>query len=337
MNINLCDAKSEWEAAIVSFPEANFLHAWQWGEFQQSLGKKVIRALLSEQQKTLGLAQVVLEKARRGTYYAIAGGPLIDWSNEALVAQFLDELVKRARQDSCDFIRFRPQALESAVSSALLTKLRAKQAPMHLTADLTIEIDLTQSEDALVKNMRKQHRQALRKAKELGIVVIQSSNVSDIESFYAEQLRLAQAQHFVPFSKRFLQQQFQAFVEDNQVALFHAYHKQTLLASAFVLFYNGTSVYHYGISTPSNAQMPGSYACQWEIMMESKRRGCTKYNLWGVAPKDATNHRFYGVGLFKRGFGGVEVPYLPAQDIAISWKYPIIRMFELVRKTTRRL
>ena len=141
----------------------------------------------------------------------------------------------------------------------------------------------------------------------------------------------------MPFSLEFLEQQFLAFTKNNQVALIHSYLGEQPLATAFIIFYRSEAVYHYGISTEANAKLPGSYACQWAAIKDAKRRGQEIYNFWGVAPADQSKHRFAGVGLFKRGFGGSEVAYLPAQDYPISILYWLSRAFELVRKKMRGL
>lgn len=333
----LCDSASLWETAMELFPESNFLQSWAWGEFQQKMGKTVVRLLFQSENKTVGLAQLIREPARRGTYAAIAGGPLLDWTDATVLRSAFHSLRLEARKLGCTFIRFRPQATIDQVSPAVLKQLGAVTAPMHLTADLTIEIDLTKTPEQLLSDMRKQHRQAIKKAASLGIEVRQSQNADDLRDFYQAQVELAQRHGFVPFSYEFLLEQFKTFVVHDQVVVFHAYLGSKLLASAFVIFYHGAAVYHYGISTAENQSYPGSYACQWAIIQEAQRRHCATYNLWGVSPKDDTSHRFYGVGLFKRGFGGMEVAYVPAQDIPLQPTYWFTWAFELMRKKFRRL
>ena len=110
-----------------------------------------------------------------------------------------------------------------------------------------------------------------------------------------------------------------------------------LLASAFVIFYGNEAVYHYGVSTDANRTMPGAYAVQWRAILEAKQRGMKRYNFWGVAPKNETNHRFAGVSTFKRGFGGNEVQYVPAHDKVLSQKYYLIWILETIRRKLRRL
>lgn len=349
--------KINWEQAVAQFSQANFLQSWNWGEFQQSLGKKIVRLIWLDEQtgQIVALAQGVVETAKRGRYLAIAGGPLLDWQNQNAVIEIFTVLKKLAKQHHCWFIRFRPQAvlvnpsqnqpsqeqstnlILPTINQSLLNQLGSHYAPMHLTADLSIQLDLTLGNESLLAQMRKNHRQSIRKAEKLGIQTRISVAINELDQFHQEQIKLARHHGFVPFSKTFLFKQFQAFVKDQQVALIHASINHQLLASAFIIFYNHEAVYHYGISTELNKDYPGSYACQWQAIQEARDRGCSRYNLWGVSPKDQLHHRFAGVGLFKRGFGGQEVNFLPAQDIIIDNRYYFTWVFEMMRKKLRKL
>lgn len=335
-----------WEKALDQFAEANFLQSWAWKEFEESLGKKVwaLRVLREqggqETTKSLALALVVSEKAKRGNYLTVAAGPLMDWSAQAapiIMKSLLSKLKVLAQSEQALFIRFRPQALNSEALQKLVKKLGCLPAPMHLTADLTWQLDLGQPEEEILTAMRKNTRYEVRRAEKLGIRTMISQNPAEVEAFYQVQLAVAERQGFVPFAYDFLKQQFLAFAKNNQVALIHAYLNEELLASAFIIFYRQEAVYHYGISTEANAKLPGSYACQWATIKEAKRRGQKIYNFWGVAPAAQSKHRFAGVGLFKRGFGGSEVAYLPAQDYPLSILYWPSRAFELLRKKVRGL
>ncbi|MBP9819442.1 peptidoglycan bridge formation glycyltransferase FemA/FemB family protein [Candidatus Woesebacteria bacterium] len=334
--------KVEWESAVQQFPEANFLQSWNWGVFQERLGKSVVRFITKSQTETgslvVGVCQAVFEKARRGAYLAVAGGPLSNWEGQEEVLHVqLNELKRIAKELGCSFIRLRPQQVDSPQIQTVVRRCGMSRSPMHLTADLTLQLDLTQSTDVLLQEMRKNTRAAIRKATELGITVRQSNDVTEIEEFYLQQKSLAKRHGFVPFSRMFLEEQFRSFMDDGQVVLFHAYSGDVLLASAFIIFYNHEAVYHYGVSTLENAKLPGSYACQWAAIRAAQQLGCTRYNFWGIAPEAEKQHRFAGVSLFKRGFGGREVAYLPAHDIPLSWRYGLTYLFERLRSKYRKL
>lgn len=341
--VHQIEDKQTWESFVAFRPEANFLQSWNWSLFHQNLGKKTWQFGVFDQanQQVAGVS-AIKEPAKRGSYLALYGGPLLDDPQhnpeaQAQLAALIERLKQLAAEEECLFIRLRPQLLATEPVQQLFSSVGFQPAQMHLTADLTLQLDLTKSPDELLAEMRKNTRYEVRKADKLGIEVTQSQDPAEIEEFNRYQLYLAEKHGFVPFSYQFLLEQFKAFAADDQVKLFHARLNGQLLASAFVIIYNREAVYHYGVSTPENDHQPGSYACQWAAIQEAQARGCTRYNFWGIAPKEQQDHRFAGVSLFKRGFGGEEVAYLPAQDLAVNWKYNLTRGFEFLRKKSRKL
>jgi lipid II:glycine glycyltransferase (peptidoglycan interpeptide bridge formation enzyme) len=330
--------KQVWEEFVLSYEGANFLSSWNWGVFHQKLGKKVHFRGYFQADNLVGVSLVVLEKAKRGNYLTIAGGPLLEWSHKALYAAWVEDSKQLAKKDKALFIRVRPQCLDTPENQKLFSSLGFSEAPMHLTADLTLQLDLTKTSEQILSEMRKNTRYEIRKAEKLNLRVTQSSNPEEIHEFYKHQLSLAKKHDFVPFSLDFLKTQFEVFAGDNQVLLFHSYNNAQLLASAFVILYGDEAVYHYGISTSENAKLPGSYACQWAAIKEAQNRGMKRYNFWGISPKEVSaHHRFGGVSLFKRGFGGDEVSYIPAQDLPVSPLYSIVKAFESARARKRNL
>ena len=340
LSIQLIQTKENWERFIQTRPEANFLQSYNWGLFQQKLGKKNFPIGIFKHRQLIGAALVIKEEAKRGDYLTVAAGPLLDWEADQLESTFhffVSELKKLAVQEKCHFVRIRPQVIAFQSIINLFKKQGLKPAPMHLTADLTLQLDLSLSDDELLQQMRKNTRYSIRKSQKAGIVTKVITDSKFIDTFQKYQLYLAEKHQFVPFTKEFLQKQYQTFLADDQVAFVNSYLSGELLASAFVIFYNQRAVYHYGVSTPKNKRLPGSYATQWAAMAEAKRRGCQIYNLWGIAPENKPQHRFAGVSIFKRGFGGEEVPYLPAYDLPMTGYYWFERGFELIRKKLRHL
>jgi lipid II:glycine glycyltransferase (peptidoglycan interpeptide bridge formation enzyme) len=338
IRMSIITDKIAWEEFVLAWPNANFLQSWNWGVFHQKLGKTVMRlGWFDEQDRQVAGALIVKESAKRGPYMTVSGGPLLDWSNRDLAKRVTQDLKEVAQAQKAWFVRFRPQALNTPESLQLLRQLGAELAPMHLTADLTLQLDLTQPAETILTQMRKSTRYEVKRAEKLGIRVTMSTDTADIDRMYQDQLELATKHGFVPFSLSFWKDQFESFKTDNQVALFHAWLGDELLATAFIIFYHQEAVYHYGTSTPANAKQPGSYACQWAAIQEAQARGCRTYNFWGVAPADQPKHRFAGVTLFKTGFSEHLVEYLPAHDLVVSPLYYLVKAFELGRKKMRRL
>lgn len=327
-----------WEGFLAKHLEANFLQSWYWGEFHKRLGKSIYRSGFYSKNRLLGVMLAVKEDAKRGKYLTVPGGPIIDWENRNLVKKFVEEVERIAKIERCVFVRVRPQLENNNFSKNIFSKYDFIDAPMHLHAELTSKLDITKSEEELLAGMRKTTRYEIRKGESLGIQVTASKDAKEIEKFYELQVLTSKRQGFVPFAYGFLYEQFKVFASAGKALLYSARLKNKLLAQAFVIFYGNEAVYHYGASTEDGRKYPGSYLLQWEAIKEAKRRGMTIYNFWGVAPIEETNHRFYGISIFKRGFGGVDFAYLHAQDLVINrTRYLINFAVENIRKMARRV
>lgn len=329
---------NEWENFLATHEEANFLQSWHWGEFNKRLGKSINRTGFYKNNKLMGVVQSVVENARRGRYLTVAGGPIIDWGDSQLVKAVFLEIRLIAKHNNCVFVRVRPQLIENEKSLNTFRENDARRAPMHLTADLTSQLDITKSDDELLTAMRKGTRYEIKKAEKLDIKVGSSKDSKQIKKFYDLQIQTAKRQHFVPFGFKFLSEQFKVFSDENKALIFTAMFENKILAQAFIIFYGHEAVYHYGVSTEDGRKYPGAYLLQWEAIKEAKRRGIKKYNFWGVAPENNKSHRFAGVSLFKRGFGGEDIQYLHAHDLVINkQKYLINFLIETIRKKVRKV
>ena len=330
--------KREWEDFLLAHMEANFLQSWYWGEFHQELGHAIFRTGFYHSDILVGAMLSIIEDAKRGRYLTVAAGPIIDWKNESLVNAFILTIRTIAKQSRCIFVRIRPPLVSSEFSKNLFEKCGFISAPMHLHAELTLQLDLSKTDAELLYDMRKTTRHEIKKAEKEGIIVTTTNDANQIKSFYDLQIETSRRQGFVPFSYEFLLKQFSVFAKNDLALLYSASLNKKLLAQAFIIFYGHEAAYHYGASTNEGRYHPGAYLLQWEAIKEAKQRGMEKYNFWGIAPHDESQHRFYGVSVFKRGFGGEEVNYLHAQDLIIEpVRYSLSSTVEHLRRIIRRV
>ncbi len=330
--------KAEWNAFLNLHEEANFLQSWEWGEFHEQLKHQIERTGFYIENTLVGVMLAVVEPAKRGRYLTVPGGPIIDWENKELITHVKNSIEEIGKRHNCVFARVRPQIHNNEHSKEIFTHMGFVPAPIHLHAQLTLQLDLTKSEEELMMDMRKNTRYEVRKALSTGLTVQKSTDPESIQKFYDLQLETAKRQNFVPFSYTYLHEQFKVFAAQNMAYLYSAYHEQTLLAQAFIIFYGQEAVYHYGASAQAGREYPGAYLLQWEAICEAKRRGMKRYNFWGITHEHEKNHRFYGLSIFKRGFGGEEVEYLPAQDLVLKKpQYIINKVIEHARKKIRKV
>ena len=337
MIIKTATSKSQWDKFVTSHKEANFLQSWDFYEFYQSRGNEIVRRIaVDDKDKIIGAYAGVVEHAKRGRHLAIAGGPILDWSDKKLVKAIFKDIAEQGKEQNCVFVRVRPQLELSDKSQKLFKDLGLKKAPMYLSVEFAGVLDLTKSDDEITAGMRQCLRRALRKAAKNNIIVETSTNPADIHTFYQIQLQTAKRHDFFAFSEDFLTKQFEAFAPNGEAVLYTAKHEGEILAQNFMIFYGNEASYHYGVSSELGTKLSGAPLLHMAAMKDARERGIKRYNFWGIVDEDDTKHRFYGVSTFKRGFGVTELKYLPAHDLILDkLKYQKTKIIETARRKIR--
>lgn len=330
------DDRDKWDSFVTSHKEANFLQSWDFYEFHLARGKKVVRRLIYEQKKIIGAYAGVVETAKRGTYMAIAGGPIMDWKNKRLVKDVFNDIRREASRYKCVFVRVRPQLEVSDQSLELMQEMGLERAPMYLSVEFAGVLNLHKSEEEILAGASQGFRRKLRKASKNDIEITAETSDEAIAEFCRLEKLHAERQKYVAFSSSFLKKQYEAFRKNNEVIIYTARKDGETLAQNFMIFYGPEASYHYGVSSELGTKYSAAPLLHIEAMKEARKRGCIRYNLWGIVEPDEKSHRFYGVSEFKRSFGCEELRYTPAHDMILKpLKYQLTKTVETARRIVR--
>jgi lipid II:glycine glycyltransferase (peptidoglycan interpeptide bridge formation enzyme) len=351
MTISEINNKDIWENFLSGCEERTFLDSWNWGEFQAKMGNKIWRlGVYTKEQETTNSKQLVATvlvvkiRAKRGIFLLIQHGPTIKEqaaSEKKQVLEFLlEELKKIGKEENCSFIRMNPLWECNQENKNILQSLGFRMAPMHANAyEATWKLDLSLSEEEILKNMRKTTRYLIRQAlKSQDITIEKSERLDDIRIYQKLNMEISERQNFVPFSFEYIKNEFEVFSKDNQSLWLFGKYKGELAAAALIIFLSGIGFYHQAASSQKYVKFSIPYLIQWEAIKEAKKRGCKFYDFWGfVDPKKEPQHPWAGPTLFKMGFGGYKKEYVKTQDFPISKKYWLSYTIERIRKSKRGL
>ena len=359
MKIEQINNKEIWENFFLeNNEEKTFLQSWNWGEFQKKMGNKIWRlGLFDNKGDPISFILVVRVAAKRGTFFMIQHGPIINEQKTAsastcptqvgrggnkkqVLETLLNELKKIAKKENCRFLRIIPLWERNKENQKLLQDFGFKNAPLFIAAyEATLKLDIRPSEEELLKKMRKTTRYLIKQAeRNKDITIFQSQKKEDVEIFEKIQQKMVKKKKFVPFSFKYLKNQFDVFIKDNEVTFFFGKYQGKIIAGAMVIFRSKIGFYHYAALLPEYRNVPINYLLQWEAIKEARKRGCELYDFWGyVNPEKEPRHPWVGPSLFKMGFGGQPFEYIKTQDLPLSWKYWLTSSFEKLRKIKRRL
>ena len=317
--VKTVEKQSEWDEFVTAHQDANFLQSWDFYEFYRSRGFDIVRrGIYDENGQLVGVYAGEVEPAKRGRHLAVAGGLIFDWTNQEVKNLIFSDMKQQAKKLKCTFVRVRPQLQNTPENAKIFQQLGFRKAPMYLSVEFAGVLNLENSEEEILKNMRQRLRRALRKAEKNQITIEKTSDPKAIHDFYQIELQTAKRHDFYAFSEDFLTKQFAAFAKNDEAVLYIAKLNGEILAENFMIFYGNEASYHYGVSSELGTKYSGAPLLHMEAMRDARKRGIKRYNFWGIVDENDTKHRFYGVSVFKRGFGVEELKYLEARDLVLD-------------------
>ena len=324
-----------WEDFVSHAAPHSFLQSWKWGLQYGLSGSKIFRIGMFDEEKLVAAALLIRIGARRGSFLLCPHGPVV-LDNKALPV-LIAEITRLGKEEQCDFVRICPLLENTPENVTLFREQGFRPAPIHMHPELSWILDITKPEEELLKEMRKTTRYLIKKTEKDGVQIKMSDDPDDIEKFWPVYQATVNRQHFTPFSKSYLRQEFELFAKDKQAAFFFGVYQGKVIAAAIIIFYGKSGFYHHSGSLQIFDKINASYLLQWRVIQEAKRRGYVQYNFWGISPDSRPQHPWAGLSLFKKGFGGFAEEYVHAQDKPLTPKYNLNFVIETARRLKRGL
>lgn len=353
--------KDVWDSFVVSQKDYTFVQSWGWGEFNKATGDNLFRLGVYEGETLIAVAMAIKVHARRGNFLFVPHGPIIIQHETYNMKHILEVFTKKLQEIASAekdivFIRVSPLLHDDkeaptpegqgpdrdkrvGKNKKLFKELGFKDAPIYMHAETTWTLNLDGEEKDLMMGMRKNTRNLVRRAEKEGVTVESGTSKEYIDEFYKLYEGTAEAQGFVPFSKKYIKEELEAFNDNTSTQnakIYLAKWQGQVLSTALIVSYGNSAFYHHGANSTENRKIPAAYLLQWRAMLEAKGEGRTRYNFWGIAKDDENkNHPWYGLSFFKKGFGGYRTDYVHAQDMPLSWRYIINYAVEKIRLIKR--
>jgi len=336
MEIREIKNQKEWNSLITSQGLSQFLQSWEWGVFQESLGRKLFRLALINEEKENILAQVVRMKLPFGfNYLYIPRGPIFDETKNINYQEMINEVCRLTSDNKTIFLKIEPTFLDNFVDPKKIEIFGQLVKTPFVQPEQTIIFDLSKREDDLLKGMHSKTRYNIRLAQKRGIEIKTSFSVSDQDiSTFLNLLKITSARDsFRAHPADYYRQMLKVLVSDNQsmvsdkffIRLYQAEYQGKILAANLVGFFGDTVTYLHGASSDESRQIMAPYLLQWQIILDAKKQGYHYYDFWGIDEK-----LWPGVTRFKIGFGGKQIKFFGTYDYIIS---PLVyRLYRLTKK-----
>lgn len=328
-----------WDTFLYQCPVDTFLHTWEWGEFNTKInnrpGETIFRVGVYEENTLVGVILLLKIVAKRGSYIFCPHGPIVINDTPELLKAIIEYCIGLAKKEKVDFLRFSPLLADTVEHRAAFSQAGFRDAPIHAHPELAWILDITPTSDELLSQMRKTSRHAIRKASKDGVIVRESTSMADLKKFHDLYTETVERQNFTPFSMEYLEEELNTFLKTDRMRIFVAEYNGEPVASSMVVFTPYSAFYHQGASSRKHSKLTAAHLLQWTAIMAAQKRGCQRYNFWGIVDDSKPNHPWKGLSLFKKGFGGYSQAYVHAQDKPLTFKYWLNFAVETLRRRKR--
>ena len=291
------------------------LQSWEWGEFREAWGNKVVR--LSNFQ--IIFSKIPFTNLKIGT---VIRGPKITKKD-------VDEVRVVAKKENSIFVKFEPnvlydERLEKEIKDLGLIKGR------RLFTPTSFWIDLTNSEEDLLKSFHPKTRYNIRLAEREGVTVSEDNSDEAFEKYLELTNETSKRQGFYAHTEKYHRLMWKFLKPAGIAHLLVAKYKGEIITTWILFSFKDFLYYPYGASTDKYKDVMANNLIMWEAIKLGKKLGLKTFDLWG-------REEGKGFTKFKEGYNPRVVTFIGTWDLPTSILYWPYRLAEEIRWRILRL
>ncbi len=264
----------------------------------------------------------------------------------------IDTLIKVGKQKRAIFVQLEPNVPchcedpersegDAAISihpSTEIASLIARNDNLRLShhplfPKYTFVLDLTKSEEELLKAMHPKTRYNLKVAQRHGVVIRQDDSLDTFASYLSLMRDTTSRQGFYAHNETYHRRMWETLHSAGIAKLFTATYQGKILAAWIIFVWKDTIYYPYGASCREHRETMAPTLLLWEIARWGKKAGYKAFDLWGsLGPNPDEHDPWYGFHRFKQGFNPDLVEFIGSYDLIINKPlYYLYRMVDRLR------
>ncbi len=318
-----------------------FLQTKAWADFQEVYGRKTYQIqdlILIKMPLPFGKCYLYSPRGpqTKNPKSKIQNPNQSPISNDTITKQ----VIELAKKEGAIFWRFEPEQL-----SATSYKLQAKVDPVQPKHEWIL--DISQSEEELLKGMKSKARYNLRLAQKKGVTVEVSQGLDHFEDFWRLVETTSERKGIKSHTKKYYQKMIEILsrmeprtqnpepgMNNVRSRLYLAKYQGKIVCANLVIFYGNCATYLHGASADEYRNVMAPYPVQWQAILDAKEQGCQYYNFGGVNPEDEKDPVYktswQGITRFKQGFGGQRISYPGTFDLPVNKAW--YRLYRAIKK-----
>ena len=286
------------------------LQAWEGGEARKKMGIKVVRMGVFDKNVLVEIFQMTIHSVALS--YRIGYIPRSTFPSKDV----LSFLSAYGQKNNLIFIKIEPYAEKNFKFQ--ISNFKLIKSPHSLFPVWTQMLDLTQSDDDLLRNMKQKTRYNVKLAQKKGIVVKEMSNKQGFEIFQKLYFDTCRRQKYFGHTKKYHEVVWNS-LKENIAHILIAFYDDTPLAAYELFKFKDIFYYPYGGTSELHRNLMAANLLMWEAIRLGKKIGASKFDMWGSLPQNYDPHDpWAGFTRFKEGYGTTFTELAPGLDLVIS-------------------
>ncbi|MFH1186881.1 MAG: peptidoglycan bridge formation glycyltransferase FemA/FemB family protein [Candidatus Levyibacteriota bacterium] len=289
------------------------LQSEQWKQFREKTGIKVVR----ENNIQLTFHKIPYTNFTIGYF---PKGTLPDKNQIA-------KLKRIGVSQNAVFIQLEPN-IERTRDLRFNYKILGLISSFHpLFTSFNFKLDITKSEEELLKNMHPKTRYNIKVAQKHGVKVFVDNSDKTFEEYLKLTEETTKRQNFYAHSRNYhklmwdtLKPESDKFSKEKLTAhLLAAKYNNRILAAWILFVYNNTLYYPYGSSSTEHRKVMASNLMMWEAIRFGKKLELKEFDMWGsLGPNANPSDPWFGFNRFKQGYNPRAIEYIGSYDLVIN-------------------
>lgn len=292
------------------------LQTWEWGEFRKTWGNEILRTKYG----LLTLHKIPFTNQKIGMFIK---GP-------KPTKTMLNDLKTLAKKNNIFFIKLEPNVKKDDKTITVLKK-QGSVPGKTLFTPTTFWIDLSPSEEELMKNFSSKTRYNIRLAQKKGVEVKEDNSDKAFEKYLKLTKQTIKRQGFYAHSEKYHRLMWKHLKSSEIARILTATYKNEIITTWIVFVWKDFLYYPYGASSIKHKNVMANNLMMWEAIKLGKKLNLKIFDLWG-------REKGKGFTKFKEGYNPKVIEFLGTWDLVVSpvfyWVY---RIAELIRWPILRL
>ena len=315
-----------WQGFLAAHDCGDFLHDWAWADVSALDGQPQRRFVAFDGDELVAIAAAQARRLPMGrTFWYVPHGPVLDYGHVHAAERLRGMAIglrEAARRDRAIAVKLEPRLERGSKATRAFGKLRHDASTLQVGQTRLVELA---ADETMLAGFDKDTRYAIRRAEREGVVVTSTADAGDMNAIDALHGLVMETQRRAGFPKPPLPRYrtaWRGLASAGRAWIFEARRQDELLASGMLVIEGDRSFYLFSGSRREEKGEPkryASYALQWAMMRHARDAGARLHDLWGIAPEGAgPEHTWFGVGLFKKGFGGRAIIWAGTWDVVVD-------------------